>query len=288
MKTGVFGHLYDGHFFIKNWADKMRNSNDHYRVASRRLASRAFILFAMLASTTCIAEGLPPPTTLHLVGDSTMSNKENLNYPERGWGQILPGFMLPQLRIMNHAANGRSTKRFVDEGRWAYLLSELSAGDYVLVQFGHNDQKKDSPSRYADAENDYPEYLTGFINDVTERGAHIMIASSICRRHFDNEGKLKRTLTRYASAAEQVARKHKVTFIPMNTLTCDFFASIGDGASEDYFIKVPAGIYAKFPNGKVDNTHVNVVGATKVSQLFVRALKAQNHPLADYVYRTLL
>ncbi|MEC7133998.1 MAG: rhamnogalacturonan acetylesterase, partial [Pseudomonadota bacterium] len=164
------------------------------------------------------------PVTLHLVGDSTMSDKPMLSYPERGWGQLLPEFMLPNLNIKNHAANGRSTKRFVDEGRWQLLLSDLSEGDFVAIQFGHNDQKQSDPARYADPENAYPAYLNQFVQDVEAKGASVIIASSICRRHFTEEGVLKRTLLAYADAAKKVAAQNNVPFIPMNALTCDFLA----------------------------------------------------------------
>ena len=228
------------------------------------------------------------PVTLHLVGDSTMSDKPMLSYPERGWGQLLPEFMLPNLNIKNHAANGRSTKRFVDEGRWQLLLSDLSEGDFVAIQFGHNDQKQSDPARYADPENAYPAYLNQFVQDVEAKGASVIIASSICRRHFTEEGVLKRTLLAYADAAKKVAAQNNVPFIPMNALTCDFLAKVGEPNSNHYFIKVPADLYARYPEGKTDDTHLNVVGAAKMAQIFVRELKATAHPLAKYVYRDTL
>ncbi|WP_159578394.1 rhamnogalacturonan acetylesterase [Alteromonas sp. KUL106] len=228
------------------------------------------------------------PVTLHLVGDSTMSDKPLLSYPERGWGQLLPEFMSPNLTIKNHAANGRSTKRFVDEGRWQVLLSELSEGDFVVIQFGHNDQKQSDPARYADPQNAYPAYLNQFVRDVDAKGASVIIASSICRRHFSEDGVLKRTLLTYADAAKKVAAQSNVPFIPMNALTCDFLAQEGEPKSNHYFIKVPADLYTRYPDGKTDDTHLNVVGAAKMAQIFVRALKATAHPLADYVYRDTL
>ncbi|AGP78427.1 GntR family transcriptional regulator [Alteromonas mediterranea 615] len=217
-----------------------------------------------------------------------MSDKPMLSYPERGWGQLLSEFMLPNLNIKNHAANGRSTKRFVDEGRWQLLLSDLSEGDFVAIQFGHNDQKQSDPARYADPENAYPAYLNQFVQDVEAKGASVIIASSICRRHFTEEGVLKRTLLAYADAAKKVAAQNNVPFIPMNALTCDFLAQVGEPNSNHYFIKVPADLYARYPEGKTDDTHLNVVGAAKMAQIFVRQLKATAHPLAKYVYRDTL
>lgn len=223
--------------------------------------------------------------TLHLVGDSTMSDKTNLSYPERGWGQLLPGFLLPQLTVVNHAANGRSTRRFLNEGRWQRLLSELAAGDYVLIQFGHNDSKQSDPARFAAADTDYRQFLQQFIADVRERGATPMLASSICRRNFAEDGSLVRDLAAYADAAKVVAQQQNISFFDLQTLSCDFWQQQGKADSQPYFIQIPAGLYQKFPEGKTDNTHLTLQGATLVAQFFVSELKRQQHPLASYVYR---
>ena len=246
-------------------------------------------LFLLGLSLILPAQAQQPSTvTLHLVGDSTMSDKPNLAYPERGWGQLLPEFLLPQLKVTNHAANGRSTRRFLDEGRWQLLLSELGKGDYVLIQFGHNDSKQSDPARYAAADSDYQTFLTQFIADVRQRGATPMLASSICRRNFTADGSLTRDLADYANAAAKVAKAAKVSFFDLQQLSCDFWQHLGKDASQPYFIQVPAGLYQKFPDGKVDNTHLTLQGASRIAQFFVQELKRQQHELAFYVYRELL
>lgn len=245
-----------------------------------------FLLVLSLLLPTQAAE--TPPLTLHLVGDSTMSDKANLAYPERGWGQLLPQFLLPQLKVVNHAANGRSTRRFFNEGRWQLLLSELAEGDYVLIQFGHNDSKQSDPARFAAADSDYQTFLNQFITDVRKRGATPMLASSICRRNFAADGSLKRDLAAYAQSAAQVAATAGVSFFDLQQLSCDFWQQLGTDGSQPYFIQVPAGLYQKFPDGKTDNTHLTLQGATKVAQFFVAELTRQQHPLTRYVYRQLL
>lgn len=244
-------------------------------------------LYLCFALTPLQANELKP-VMLHLVGDSTMSDKPNLAYPERGWGQLLPQFLLPQLTVVNHAANGRSTRRFLNEGRWQLLLSELDQGDYVLIQFGHNDQKVDDPARYAAADSDYQTFLQQFIADVRKQGATPMLASPICRRNFAEDGSLKRDLADYANAAAQVAKAAEVSFFDLQQLSCDFWQQLGKADSQPYFIQVPAGLYQKFPDGKVDNTHLTLQGASKISQFFLQELKRQQHPLAAYIYRGLL
>lgn len=251
------------------------------------------LLFAPLSIDA--ATGIPygsstsqPAPRLHLVGDSTMADKTNLAYPERGWGMLLRQFMAPQLSLINHAANGRSTLRFLNEGRWQLLLSDLSAGDYVLIQFGHNDQKKDDPARYAPANGLYRELLTRFIHDVRQRGAIPLLATPICRRTFDDQGTLQNNLHEYAEAMRQVATETTTPLFDLQQLSCADLAQLGPIASQPYFIQVPAGLYQQFPDGKTDNTHLTTQGATWIAQHFVRELKRQQHPLAQLVYRELL
>lgn len=230
---------------------------------------------------------LPSPR-LHLVGDSTMADKINLAYPERGWGQLLPEFMLAKLAIINHAANGRSTLRFLNEGRWQLLLTELKEGDYVLIQFGHNDQKQDDPSRYAAADGLYPELLSRFIREIRQKNAHPLLATPICRRSFNNKGELENTLLLYADAMKKVAAQEQVPLFDLNQQSCLALKSFGQAGSQPYFIQVPAGLYQQFPEGKTDNTHLSPQGASWIAQLFIRDLKKQQHPLAVFVWRELL
>ncbi|MGP9801861.1 rhamnogalacturonan acetylesterase [Rheinheimera sp. NSM] len=246
------------------------------------------LMLALSLGFTQVQASEIKPLKLHLVGDSTMSDKPNLAYPERGWGQLLPQFLLPQLTVVNHAANGRSTRRFLNEGRWQLLLSELGRGDYVLIQFGHNDSKQSDPARYAAFDSDYQTFLQQFIADVRQRGATPMLASSICRRNFAEDGSLKRDLADYANAAAQVAKAAEVSFFDLQQHSCGLWQQLGKDASQPYFIQVPAGLYQKFPDGKVDNTHLTLQGASKIAQFFVQELKKQQHPLANYVFRELL
>lgn len=229
-----------------------------------------------------------PRARLHLVGDSTMATKINLAYPERGWGQLLPEFMQPALSIVNHAANGRSTLRFLNEGRWQLLLTELKAGDYVLIQFGHNDQKKDDPSRYAAVDSTYPELLRQFIRQVQQQQAHPMLATPICRRSFNAEGQLENNLHTYADAMRKVATELQVPLFDLNQQSCSLLSAWGPVQSQPYFIQVPAGLYQQFPAGKIDNTHLTLQGASWIAQLFIRDLQAQQHPLAKLIWRELL
>jgi lysophospholipase L1-like esterase len=254
-----------------------------------------FLMGLLMLSTSTQATGIPtgtstsmPAPRLHLVGDSTMADKTNLNYPERGWGQLLRAFMLPELSIINHAANGRSTLRFLNEGRWQLLVSDLAAADYVLIQFGHNDQKQDDPARYAAVDSTYPQLLRRFISEVRSKGAIPLLATPICRRSFTDQGALDNKLAEYAAAARTVAASEKVELFDLNAHSCSDIGKFGQANSQAYFIQIPAGLYQQFPDGKIDNTHLSVQGASWIAQLFVRDLKARQHPLGKYVWRELL
>lgn len=259
------------------------------------LCAIVMLISELLMPECFAATGIPVGTStsqsaprLHLVGDSTMADKTNLAYPERGWGMLLRHFMLPQLTIINHAANGRSTLRFLNEGRWQLLISDVSAGDYVLIQFGHNDQKKDDPARYAPADGLYQELLSRFIQELRAKGAIPLLATSICRRTFTSQGLLENNLQDYADAMRVVAKHSNTPLFDLQQLSCADLQQLGPERSQAYFIQVPAGLYAQFPDGKIDNTHLSTQGATWIAQHFVRELKRQQHPLAQFVWRELL
>ncbi|WP_288180115.1 rhamnogalacturonan acetylesterase, partial [Bacteroides sp. CAG:633] len=126
-----------------------------------------------------------PAITIFMIGDSTMADKDLTGgNPERGWGQMLPGFLSEEIRVDNHAVNGRSTKSFIDEGRWDKVLSLLKKGDYVFIQFGHNDEKTD-PKRHTDAGGgSFDANLKRFVTEARAKGAIPVLFNSIVRRNF--------------------------------------------------------------------------------------------------------
>ncbi|HSI70963.1 MAG TPA: rhamnogalacturonan acetylesterase, partial [Gillisia sp.] len=127
--------------------------------------------------------------TFFLIGDSTLADKPYAgSNPEKGWGQVLPLYFKEKLKVENHAVNGRSTKSFRDEGRWETIQQNLKPGDYVLIQFGHNDQKQESADRYAAADTDYRSNLVRYINETRAKGAKPIIATPISRRSFNESG----------------------------------------------------------------------------------------------------
>ena len=130
---------------------------------------------------------------LFMAGDSTMADKP-LDLPERGWGMVLPRYFKDPAVVRNHAVNGRSTKSFIDEGRWQAVVEQLREDDVVIVQFGHNDEKREDPARYTDPETTFRDNLRRFVSDVRARKASAILATPVARRKFDASGALDATM----------------------------------------------------------------------------------------------
>ena len=216
-------------------------------------------------------------TTIHLMGDSTMAEKDLSDGKlERGWGMMFPNFVDSTINVINYAQNGRSTKSFIDKGLWDMVQYALQPGDYVFIQFGHNDAKADDPDRYAPAFGAYQENLRTFIRGAREKGATPVLLTPVARRWFKN-GKLDRNChTDYPAAMKQVAEEMGVTLLDITTPTLDWIESIGDEASKAYFM---------ISTGKDDNTHTVACGARKVTEIVCDALKAQVPAIGQHLVR---
>lgn len=162
-------------------------------------------------------------TTIYLIGDSTMANKplEKQNQ-ERGWGMALEEFLKGDIRVENHAVNGRSSKSFIDEGRWDTVLSRLQKGDYVVIQFGHNDEKP-KEDRHTDPQTTFRANLMRFVEEARSKGARPILMNSIVRRKFDEDSptRLQDTHGEYVVVPGEVAKEMKVPFVDAHALTRD-------------------------------------------------------------------
>lgn len=223
------------------------------------------------------------PTTLFLVGDSTMADKTELEAsPERGWGQLFPTYLDGNIVVENHAMNGRSTKSFVDEGRWQVVLARIKKGDIVLIQFGHNDAKKEDRKRYASIEQ-YQDNLVRMTKEAQKKGAKVIIATPIARRYY-KDGVFYRRHGGYPDAARRAAKSLDVPCFDLEETTSQWIMSMGDEASKAYFMNVAPGECTKFPDGKVDNTHLRENGALVVGKMVADMIVEQNVKyLAKYI-----
>ena len=217
-------------------------------------------------------------TTVHLMGDSTMAEKDLPKAgAERGWGMMLQNFLDPsEVNVINYAQNGRSTKSFIDLGLWDKVYEAVKPGDYVFIQFGHNDSKADDPARYAAPWGAYQDNLRMFVDRVREKGGTPVLLTPVARRWF-KEGKLDRNChTDYPAAMKAVAQEKGVTLLDVTTPTLDWIEGLGDEASKAYFM---------ISTGKNDNTHLVPAGARKVTEIVCGLLEEQIPALAKHLVK---
>lgn len=216
---------------------------------------------------------------LHLVGDSTMADKPDLDYPERGWGQLFRNFVRPPLRIVNHAVNGRSTKSFRDRGHWAQVMATLAPGDWVLIEFGHNDSKRDDPSRYTDPTTEFPANLRRYVEEVRARGANPVLATPVVRRAW-RDGVLQDLHGAYLPAVKVVAAELHVPLLDLEALTRQLEVGLGEARSKPLFLHFEPGEHPRLPKGLHDNTHSTALGARLIAELAAREMQRMRLPFA--------
>lgn len=226
------------------------------------------LLLVVFTASTLFAQD---KIVLRLMGDSTMADKD-LSYenPERGWGQRLKSHVDTNVVIVNYAQNGRSTKSVQTLGIWDRVKNDLKSGDYLFIQFGHNDSKESDTTRYAAPFGAYQDNIRLFVDYALSVGARPVLFTPVSRRWFDDQGNLKTGCHGdYPSAVEQLAQEYGLPLIDANTITQQWLISLGDEASRKYYMWIDKGTNPRHPDGKVDNTHTNVAGARKIVELLM-------------------
>jgi len=203
--------------------------------------------------------------------------------PEKGWGQVFPLYFNEGISFENHAMNGRSTKSFRAEGRWDTVMERLKPGDYVIIEFGHNDQKINSEDRYAFADSTYRDNLIRFVEEVRAKGGKPVLATPISRRSFDENGVLTDTHDRYSVVVREVAEQLDVPLFDLHARTVEVIEQFGQEKSKELFLHYKPGDYDKFPKGTEDNTHLSPTGAFKVADLAVEELRRELPELVHYL-----
>lgn len=239
----------------------------------------ACLAFALLGFTS----KKDSPITIFMIGDSTMANK-NLDKGalERGWGMMLPNFFTDDVVVDNYARNGRSSKSFMNEGLWDKVCEKMRPGDYVFIQFGHNDSKSDS-GRFTDPETTFKENLLKYISETRKRKAIPVLFTSIVRRSFDDDGKLIDTHGRYVEAVREVADAHGVMLIDLNNATHNLVQEMGVNKSKDIYMWVKANTNFAMPEGKEDNTHLNIKGGRIVAKIAADSIRMKMPNLARFI-----
>ena len=224
--------------------------------------------------------------TIHLMGDSTMADKDiSGGNPERGWGMVFENFVDDSVRVINYAKNGRSTKSFIDEGLWNKVKASIRPGDYVFIEFGHNDQKAGKEKVYAPAWGAFQDNLRMFIGTARELGATPVLLTPVARRHF-NDGVLDEdTHGDYPEAMKAVAEETGTVLIDMEAATIDWLKAAGDEASREYFMWVEPGTCAAIPGGRQDNTHSNARGARRNCDIVCDSIRVKLPEIAAHLVR---
>jgi lysophospholipase L1-like esterase len=197
--------------------------------------------------------------------------------PEKGWCQVLPSFFdLNKINIENRAVNGRSTKSFIDEKRWDSVYKSLKKGDYVFIQFGHNDEKVADSTRYTNPHTAYRHNLIRFVSETREKGAIPVLFSSIARRNFNEHGVLVGTHGDYPLEARLVAQEYQVPFIDLEYFSEMLEQSYGPEKSKELHLHFRAGEHPYYPEGKSDDTHLSLKGATEIAKIVIKELRLKN------------
>ena len=216
------------------------------------------------------------PIKLFLIGDSTMADKTPIEgNPERGWGMVLPSYFNNRVIIENHARNGRSSRTFIEEGRWDFVIKRVSVGDYVVIQFGHNDEVKEKKS--FTTQEDFKKNFERMVTEVRAKGANPILCTSVARRKFDSiSGNLEDTHPIYPNIIRQVASEMNVPLIDMQHKSEEVLKSYGPEKSKHLFMNIEPGIWKEVPKGKTDNTHFVEAGALEMAKCFVTGLQELN------------
>ena len=254
------------------------------------------ILIAAIALLVLTAFNKDRVTTIFIIGDSTAANKDISNgKQERGWGMALQCYFDDNILVDNHAVNGRSSLSFFNEGRWQKVMDKIRPGDYVIIQFGHNDEKPKA-DRHTDPGSTFDYMLARYVRETRERGGIPVLMNCVVRRNFfttipqnDDDEKLRTTTFKdgvkmvegdslidthglYRIAPRDVAERMNVNFVDANKITHELEQGLGTEASKKLHMWFLPGQEPSVPKGRQDNTHYNVHGAHVVAKLLADAL----------------
>ena len=252
--------------------------------------STAFRLLTGVFMMTAACEAGP---TLLLAGDSTLDDYgRRPRPPYASWGTELEKSMKPGCKVNNFAKSGASTKSFIEAGCWAKLVAAIKPGDYVGIQFGHNDQKCNTKfyleKRFAPPDGLFKDNVRKFVSDIRAKGAKPILMSPIVRGTFGKDGKLYDNLNKrgislqsYRTAMRELSEELKTDYVDMNQMTRDLMNRIGKEESMKFFVISTGLIKGKDGEPSKDTTHPIAAGAQAFSKLFIDDVKARRLDVAE-------
>ena len=259
---------------------------------------KVFTIIVLCLMTMILMTSSNKHFTIYMIGDSTMANKDISKGQERGWGMALQGFFTENVTVDNHALNGRSSRSFILEGHWKKVIDAIKPGDYLVIQFGHNDEKP-HPDRHTDPGSTFDDNLRKFVNDTRSKGGIPVLFNAVVRLKFSlkvqttDEDEILRNVDAesghkvldgdthydthgdYRLAPANVAKEMGVVFIDANTITHELEQGLGREASKKLHMIFAPGEHPSLPKGRWDNTHYNIYGANQVAVLLIKAVGDQ-------------
>jgi lysophospholipase L1-like esterase len=226
-------------------------------------------IFAALFIISASAKG-DQKTCVIVIGDSTVATYKPES-DKRGWGQLIGDFFDDKIKVKNYAVGGRSTKTFIKEGRWEKALAECGKGDFVLIQFGHNDSHAKTRPESTDANTNYKEYLRTYIDETREKGATPILITPMHRRVFHKNGEISQALKPYADAMKEVAKEKNVDCVDLYSLSEELMTRLGEEESAPLFCSAK------------DRSHFSEKGAKKMAELIVRGLENKQTSLKEHI-----
>ena len=222
---------------------------------------------------------------IHIAGDSTAQTYDAKRYPMTGWGQMLSCALKPGITIHNHAMSGRSTKTFIEEGRLDRIRQEITAGDTLLIQFGHNDANTQRPGRYAAPSGAYRDNLIKMIGVARSAGAQPVLITPVIRRNFI-DGRVRADFGAWSNQVRRLASEQNVPLIDLEALSGDWIQRAGPDASKAFYLHYkPDDNVAAYPKGIDDDTHFSELGARRVADIVAGGLRQLKLPVSHCVLR---
>lgn len=212
---------------------------------------------------------------IYIASDSTVMTYKPENFPQTGWGQMLSEFFDDCIEIKNHAIGGRSSRSFVDEGRLDRILNVINPGDYLFIQFGHNDNTQIRPARYV-APKHFEKHLMPYINGARQRGAIPVLVSPVPMRVFNADNKIEISFKPYREVMMDMAERLDIPFLDLGKAGAEFLNEFGAEESKAVFLFTPPGVFPNYPNGSTDRAHYQRYGATKMAEILSKLIKASS------------
>jgi len=242
-----------------------------------------YILMPVTAVVALMSFLLPPDhITVYMAGDSTMAIKEIKEYPETGWGMPFSHFFDSTVTVVNKAKNGRSTKSFIAEGLWKSITDNLQAGDYVLIEFGHNDEVPTKGSYINEA--GYQANLERFINETKAKGGSPILLTPVARRKFGADGHIQGTHEVYSAIVRKVAAEQHVPLIDLDKESQAYLQKLGPEISKMLYDHLAVGENPNYPNGNADDTHFNELGARKMAEIVLADIRLLKLDLVNRIF----